>query len=200
VCTPSATGTFTVNAVVNDSVSKAAYATISLTVNPIPAVTSFVASPSSVTIGGSTDLSVSASGGTGALKYAYTGLPAGCSSANLTALTCTPTSSGTYTVRVYANDSLGMSATSTVSLTVNAQSSQSTSGSQWYLIAGVAGVVVVVVIVALVLMLRRSRKAGGSKEEDKKGTDAKKETPEKDTKEDAPKEAKEDASSAKGKD
>jgi YVTN family beta-propeller protein len=118
-CTPTATGTFIVRVYANDTYGKWATATLSLTVNNKPTISSFTAAHNPVGKGKADWLNVSASGGTGTLSYAYTGLPGGCTSSNTNSLACTPTNSGTFTIRVYANDTLSQSATTTLSLTVN---------------------------------------------------------------------------------
>jgi YVTN family beta-propeller protein len=88
-----------------------------------PSISSFSANPSTVEIDSttvpSTTLTVRASG-SGTLTYAYSGLPLGCSSSNGSTLACTPTVSGTYSVRVSANDSEGVSAVDTTILRVAA--------------------------------------------------------------------------------
>lgn len=87
-----------------------------------PTISSFTATPSTVTVGQTMALTVSASGGNGSLSYAYTGLPPGCTSANTASLSCTPTTAGTYILRAYVNDSTGHSASATASLTVTSSS------------------------------------------------------------------------------
>jgi len=94
--------------------------TFTVTPSPRPLISSFSASPTSVTVGSWTNFSVTVTGGTGALHYSYDGLPFGCVSANLTKLACRPTATGAYNVRVYVNDSASHSANSTAPLTVNA--------------------------------------------------------------------------------
>ena len=59
-----------------------------------------------------------ASGGTGVYTYAYVGLPSGCSTANSSRLSCTPTATGTFTVTVFANDTGGGSANHSVAFIV----------------------------------------------------------------------------------
>jgi hypothetical protein len=121
-CTPNARGAFIIRVYVNDTESQSASATLALTVNPVPLViSSFGASPAAITVNQTTFINVTASGGTGPLAYAYTGLPTGCTSSNALSIACTPTSPGMFTIRVFANDSAGQSATSTVSLTVGRQ-------------------------------------------------------------------------------
>ncbi|MCI4320849.1 MAG: hypothetical protein L3K05_00885, partial [Thermoplasmata archaeon] len=81
-------------------------------------IAGFQASPSSFVLGRSTRLDVNASGGTGAYTYQYRGLPAGCASANTSALTCLPTVSGQFSVNVSATDGNGSTANATVELVV----------------------------------------------------------------------------------
>ena len=125
-CTPAVTGTFAVRVYANDTAAHSATTTASLIVNPSsaggPTISGFTATPSSVSLGSMTTFSVSASGGTGALSHAYAGLPSGCSSSDTASLPCTSTAAGTFTVRVYVNDSAAQSATTTTSLTVNPSS------------------------------------------------------------------------------
>ncbi len=84
-----------------------------------PTISSFMASPSTLSLGESTTFTVTASGGTGVLGYAYAGLPSGCSSADSDNLVCTPSESGTFSVRAYVNDTVGNSANDTTVLTVS---------------------------------------------------------------------------------
>jgi len=75
-----------------------------------PLIGAFTATPAKVALDSTSRFQVTASGGTGALSYAYTGLPGGCASSNASTLACTPTSLGNFTVRVFVNDSVGGSA------------------------------------------------------------------------------------------
>ena len=88
-----------------------------------PAISSFTTSPTTVSVGQTAILAVAASGGTGALSYAYAGLPAGCVTSNVSSLTCTPSTAGSYTVRVYVNDTAGHSANATTPLIVTSSTS-----------------------------------------------------------------------------
>ncbi len=89
-----------------------------VTITSTPTISSFTATPSTTSVGQTTTLTVVASGGTGTLSYVYAGLPHGCASANKASLSCTPSATGSYTVRVYANDTAGHSANATTFLTV----------------------------------------------------------------------------------
>ena len=59
-----------------------------------------------------------ATGGTGVYTFAYVGLPFGCSSANKSRLPCAPSATGGFIVTVYANDTGGGSANSTITFYV----------------------------------------------------------------------------------
>ncbi|MDE1820730.1 MAG: hypothetical protein KGI98_07760 [Euryarchaeota archaeon] len=78
----------------------------------------FVASPAVIPLGGSTTLTVQAVGGTAPYHYAYSGLPAGCTSTNVASLPCSPSAVGTYSVDVWVNDSASGKVSSTTSFTV----------------------------------------------------------------------------------
>lgn len=121
-CDPSASGTFMVRVLVNGSSPflSSTSATLNLTVNPTLSISSFTANPSTIDVGTSTSLAVSASFGATPYAYSYTGLPPSCSTADAPTLSCTPTAHGAYTVRVFVNDSAGQSATATTSLVANA--------------------------------------------------------------------------------
>ncbi|MDG6913540.1 MAG: hypothetical protein JRN35_10750, partial [Nitrososphaerota archaeon] len=84
----------------------------------VPTISSFVAIPPNFPVGDTTVLDVTSQGGQGTVTYAYTGLPKGCTSADVSTLICTPARSGTFAVQVYVNDSAGHSAYATTSFTV----------------------------------------------------------------------------------
>src|SRR6266849_5149334 len=85
-----------------------------------PSISSFSASASSITLGSSVTLTVSATG-TGTLSYAYSGLPPGCASVNASTLTCTPSATGAFTIRVTVTDVASRSTSASVVVTVSAQ-------------------------------------------------------------------------------
>ena len=170
-CTPTVAGNFTVTVYANDTASHSGSKTLVLEVlskggnsGPPPTISSFTVSPSPITLGKSTYFTVVATSGTGTLSYAYAGLPAGCQSSNATQLTCTPTATGNFTVKVYVNDSAQHSVTSTATLEVNPAPSQpstsnGTGGSDLWLIIAVVAVVAVAAIVGALLFLRKKKAA-----------------------------------------
>ena len=117
-CKVTSAGAYTVTIVATDSDGIVAQTPVSVDVNPLPAIASFGGVPTTIVLGNSTTLSVSAHGGTGTLRYAYAGLPPGCASRNTSALTCVPTKVGNYTVTVSAADSLGVTGTKAVTIHV----------------------------------------------------------------------------------
>ncbi len=84
-----------------------------------PTISAFAASSSAVAAGQTVYLNVTATGGTGPLSYAYTGLPAACTSANTSHLPCVSTSlGGPYTVMVTVTDSAQRAADAFTSFSV----------------------------------------------------------------------------------
>jgi YVTN family beta-propeller protein len=107
-----------------------------------PSISSFEATPSTVEMVSrtipSTTLAVLAEGGEGPLTFTYMGLPPGCTTSNTSSLVCTPTSPGTFNVRIYVNDSAGNSANSTTTLNVVPALSASAMATPAQIDAGVA--------------------------------------------------------------
>jgi hypothetical protein len=161
-CRPTAAGSFNISLNVADSMGDHAFGNASLTVtSPVPAITisSFNLNPSSVTVGSGTTLTVAATGGETPYIYTYTGLPAGCASADQSTLSCTPNVVGTFNMRVFVNDSIGQSASSVAALTVSNSTSTSGSSNTMILVIVVVVVVVAVVAVVAVLMMRKKKAA-----------------------------------------
>ncbi len=107
-------------AFVPDEIAGTAYLLTPAPVVSGPTISTFTASPPSITLGASATLTVSASGGTAPITYQYSGLPPGCSAANLSSLTCTPTAAGVFLITVNVTDHNGLSASATTTLTVSA--------------------------------------------------------------------------------
>lgn len=117
-CTPTAQGTYSVNVTAGDSVGSQASATVALHVVGAPTA-SLTATPSTLDVGQKLALVASVVGGSGGERYAYTNLPTGCLSANVSTLVCTPTAAGTESVVVTITDSQGNTATASASVAVN---------------------------------------------------------------------------------
>jgi hypothetical protein len=157
-CAPGASGSFTVHVTVTDAGSKSTSTTLALTVSaaPSPTISSFTATPNSLTIGGNTTLAVSASGGTGPLSYSYSNLPDGCTTLNVSTLTCTPTVAGTFTITVTVTDVHHMSASQSVTFTVNLQGTSGGLLGNTSLLLLIL-IVAIVVVIAVVLLARRKK-------------------------------------------
>ncbi len=118
-CSPSAAGSYPVNATLSDGAGWHAHATAVLTVNPRPSFVTFTAVPPTIDVGQTSTFYANVSGGTAPLAYAYSGLPAGCSTFDLAAIGCTPSGSGVVTIGVTVVDAFGWNATDFLTLTVN---------------------------------------------------------------------------------
>ncbi|HXQ93966.1 MAG TPA: hypothetical protein VN864_02200, partial [Thermoplasmata archaeon] len=120
-CHPSGTGAFNVRLSVNDSDGLVATANASLIIHPDPSILGLSFTHPVDDVGIPTLLSVTATGGTGPLSYAYAGLPAGCSATVSPTLACTPTTAGTSNVTVTVTDQFGQGAQASARLTVHAR-------------------------------------------------------------------------------
>ena len=165
-CAPTDAGMYSVTVSVADSNAETVTSVpVILSVAPALSAPTLTSSASTLAAGGSEVFTVTVSGGTAPLSFAWSGLPKGCSSADSQVLACTPNAAGTYTVKVTVTDGAGatVSATSTpVTVTAASASSAGTgslSGLDWGLIAAVAILVVIVVLLAVLL----ARKGGRSK-------------------------------------
>jgi hypothetical protein len=128
--------------------------TLSVTVNPDPSIVS-VTSPS-IDLGQQLALDVSATGGTGQLSYSYSGLPPGCTSTNTAKLSCTPSATGSYSVRVTITDQEGKNATSFANITVAPQKVLGLPPVLGY--SALGGIVVAIVAAIAGIVLARGRK------------------------------------------
>ncbi len=122
-CAPATVGNFSVQVTVRDSTGGTTHATLSLTVIwPLPPIIrSFYAWPDPTVVDQPTILSVLATGGVGALSYAYSGLPpsaATCPDLNTTLLSCVPLASGNYSVTVTVTDQVGRASRSILPLRI----------------------------------------------------------------------------------
>jgi hypothetical protein len=92
-CTPSATGNSSVQVQVNDSAGGVGTSgTVSFAVHSDPSLGSLTALPKTVDLGQTLRFATSGptTGGVGPYQYQWSNLPAGCSSANATSLSCVP--------------------------------------------------------------------------------------------------------------
>jgi uncharacterized repeat protein (TIGR03806 family) len=118
--TPSTAGIRTITVRVDDNTGASASATVSLTVNPVPAVTT--ASLPAGTVGAAYAASLAASGGTAPIVWTIASgtLPAGLALAGGGAISGTPSAAGTANLTVRATDAAGAQASRALSLTIGA--------------------------------------------------------------------------------
>lgn len=128
-CTPSSPGTYSVQADVTDGNHNPLTSTaISYVVLANPSVT-LAENRTVLDIGQSITFWANASGGSGVYSYWFQGLP--CATANLSVLACTPSTTGTFSIDVSINDTVGGTATSgSVYFGVKADPTLSTSWTQ----------------------------------------------------------------------
>ena len=152
-CTPVQAGLLMVSARADDGLGVTAEISATLAVYPSPVITAFRASPNPSAPGASLLLSLSVEGGVGPFSVAFVGLPPGCAGTGSPNLTCTPSDSGTFTVRAQLVDAAGGRANSSVTLTVE----PFLLGVPWFYVVASGGALVALAVVAFVLWRRRSR-------------------------------------------
>lgn len=132
--------------------------TITFTLGTLALSVQLAANPANITLGASTTLTATTSGGTPPFTYVYIGLPSGCSSQNASSFSCTPTGSGSFTVNVTVTDPHGdLARASTIVKVTNpngagGSSSSPISSTEWTLLILV---VVGIVLVLLFIVWRR---------------------------------------------
>ena len=159
-CAPNGAGRFSVVAAVTDSngftvMSQA----LSFTVFSDPTVSSFSTSPGSLLEGVSTTFVATVTGGRAPLTYSYLGLPAGCSSANVSTFSCTPSATGTFIVYVIVLDANGFNVTQNTTLTVNPSFLGLPALEGYALVGGIALAAVAATVLLLSRRKRRNPKA-----------------------------------------
>ncbi|MCI4322867.1 MAG: PKD domain-containing protein [Thermoplasmata archaeon] len=109
-CTPTASGTFSVQLRATDTNGGAATsAPLSFSVYADPTA-SLAANRSAFDVGEAATLTATGALGSGGFTYLWTGLPTGCAGTT-SAISCSPTAAGTFTVVAKVTDSNGLSAT-----------------------------------------------------------------------------------------
>lgn len=115
--TYSSSGSYAATVSVSDSSGNVGSAVMTEVVNGAMLAT-LSAAPNPLILGQTVDLHVNTTGGVSPYSYTWSGLPSGCSSADTSAISCTPTSVGSFSVTVVVSDSSGNSATATASIRV----------------------------------------------------------------------------------
>jgi hypothetical protein len=113
-CQPTAAGSFSPTLNVSDPRGDHLQLSTDLTIYPVGAggvlsIQAYAATPSTIALGETLVIYVSASGGSGNLTYEYSGLPAGCATQDLAVLPCSPTATGNFQIAIEVNDLAGHS-------------------------------------------------------------------------------------------
>jgi len=114
------TGTYDPSVVIHDATGATVSTTYSgsVVVSP-PLGVALSAAPATLDVGQALTVSVAVAGGSGAGEtFVWSGLPAGCSGANSSSVTCQPSAPGSALVAVHVSDSNGGSASASASVTV----------------------------------------------------------------------------------
>ena len=108
-------------------------------------------------------------GGSGGTVYTWSGLPLGCGAANASAITCTPTTAGTFVVTVYVVDSNGQSGSSSIVISVESSANEGAGPSgnaflglpagQAYLILAVIATAIAIGLAGTIYLTRKRRSA-----------------------------------------
>jgi PKD repeat protein len=146
---------YSVVATMSDALNEVVQASVAVDVYS-PLSTQASVSPSSISLGQSTDLTALVVGGSGAPTFAWMGLPPGCATSTGATVSCTPSATGTYTINVTATDSRNDTSTASVLLTVGAAAHNAgllgLGPTADYLVAAAA---IAAVVVAVLLLRRR---------------------------------------------
>lgn len=122
-----------------------------------PALTATITGGGNLTQGQTLDLTVTPSGGSGSVAYAWQNLPSGCSPPTGGDLSCVPSTTGEYNITVLLSDGGGGRVTLVATVNVTAVPSGSSAGSDSTLLI-VAGIAVVLVVVLVVVVAVRRRR------------------------------------------
>jgi hypothetical protein len=117
-CVPALAGRYAIEVTVQYAEASPATGSGVLQVQNLPSISGFSASSNPVSSNSSLVLRSEVTGGTSPFTYTYAGLPPGCTSADVSALVCTPTTDGKYSVSLEVTDRFGRSDNATLQLTV----------------------------------------------------------------------------------
>ena len=118
MCDPQSIGVFRISLTATDSTGNFSSSSLTLTVNPAPALLNISLTPNSIQLGQVVGVDALFAGGTGPFSFQATGLPPGCATTSAAVFSCVPSYAGNYTVRVSEFDRFGLSATGSAALMV----------------------------------------------------------------------------------
>ncbi|MCI4317106.1 MAG: PQQ-binding-like beta-propeller repeat protein [Thermoplasmata archaeon] len=164
-CAPSAPGNFTVEAIVADSLGRAAFSNASIEVVPPLSIAIFTATPGRVALHASIVVVLTFDGGAPPYAVQYVGLPAGCPPTNRTTFSCAPADPGSYNLTVEVTPGIGNPSIGWVDFSVYSSPPGTSSGPPatlpgWAWELPIAAIGVAVLVVLLVRWARR-RPPGG---------------------------------------
>jgi YVTN family beta-propeller protein len=138
-------------------------APLSLLVSPDPVVSPPELDPATLPLGHWVEISVSVSGGAGALRFNWSGLPPGCAGGDATFL-CDPGASGRYAIAVVVSDASGFNVSSgAATLTVQGRSTGPATIDGWtYGELGLFAAIGAVVLGTGAWFVRQRRRARGA--------------------------------------
>lgn len=112
-------GNYTATVVATDAAKRSGTQNLALRVVPRLSVSSLTIAPPTVALNQTVTLTTSASGGEPPLTYAYSGLPPGCGTRNLSSFSCQPSGGGNFRVDATVSDGLGQLGSVNSTLVVN---------------------------------------------------------------------------------
>jgi hypothetical protein len=118
-CTPTATGTFSVTVRATNASGANSSSNVTLVVDSALNVSAISVNAEPLGVGIPAKINVTVRGGRGSDRFTWSGLPTGCSAKNASAISCTPTTVGTYATRVTVSDAGEGLVVKNASLTVN---------------------------------------------------------------------------------
>lgn len=169
-CTFDTAGEYTVDVAATDAVGDIARGVqVTILVGATLSVSAVSATPSSIVIGQTFAINVTAKGGISPYRFVYQHLPSGCTSANSSDILCLPAATGNFTVLVLVADMTGSVQTANVSVTASPVSTTTKAASG----LGIAGVIefgaaisagVIGLVLAYAHVSRRRKADGGSRD------------------------------------
>jgi hypothetical protein len=159
-CTPTDRGTFGPRVTVVDAVGRSVSAAGQLIVNPPLSIGSFTVVAGPLDVGVNFTVIVASSGGTGPRAFAFLGLPAGCLTMNVSALTCAPAQGGQFNLTAVVSDAIGSVARANLVIVIAVPAAPQGSPTSGIIVESGVGLGAAGVAVAVALLWIRRRRGG----------------------------------------